>query len=100
MDEHGVAQNNFDEKDRFGVAHFKNLFRAPPHTTIAEVIVVAQMFPRIVAEEDNLSLIEVFSEEEIKVALYNFQKDKSLGSPNGWLLNFFWVYLILLVGTC
>ena len=59
-----------------GVIHFKNLFKAPNQASIAEVIRVAQLFPRFVEEEDNRLLMEEVSEEEIKETLHSFQKDK------------------------
>ena len=49
---------------------------------------VAQVFPRFVGEEENNSLLEEVSEEELKVALQSFQKDKSPG-PDGWTIEFF-----------
>ena len=83
MDEHDATQSSFNEKARIGVAHFKNLFKAPPWASIVEVIRVAQLFPRFVEEEDNLSLME-----ELKVTLHSFQKDKSPGL-DGWTIEFF-----------
>ena len=80
MDEHGATQSSFDEKDRIRVSHFKNLFKAPTQDSLAEVIRVAQMFPRFVEEEYNLLLMEVVTAEELKVALHSFQKHKSPGS--------------------
>ena len=40
-----------------GVSHFKNLFKAPLEATIAEVIQVAQVFPRFMDEDDNETLM-------------------------------------------
>ena len=39
-------------------------------------------------EEENLALMEELTEEELKVALHSFQKDKSPG-PDGWTIEFF-----------
>ena len=58
MDEHGATQSSFDEKDRIGVSHFKNIFKAPPRAFIAEVIRVTQFFPMFMEEEDILSFRE------------------------------------------
>ena len=49
---------------------------------------IAQVFPRFVGEEDNLSLMEEVTEEELKMALQSFQKDKSPG-PDSWTIEFF-----------
>ena len=39
-------------------------------------------------EEENSALMEEVTEEELKLALHSFQKDKSPG-PNGWTIEFF-----------
>ena len=43
------------------------------------------MFLRFVEEEDNHSLMEEVTEEELKEALHSFQKDKSPG-PDEWTI--------------
>jgi len=88
LDENGVSHTNFEEKARCGVDHFQNLFRAPNQANIAEVIRLAQKFPRFVDEEGNRRLMAVISEEELKAVLGSFQKDKSPG-PDGWSIEFF-----------
>ena len=49
---------------------------------------IAQVFPHFVGEEENLSLMEEVSKDELKAALQSFQKDKSPG-PDGWTIEFF-----------
>jgi hypothetical protein len=51
---------------RIKVSHFQNLFRTDNHATIAEGVRMAQIFSRFVEENDNLSLMEEISEEELK----------------------------------
>ena len=68
--------------------HFESLFRAPAQASIAEVIRLAQMFPRFAEEEDNIRLMRPVIEEELKEVLGSFQKDKSPG-PDGWSIEFF-----------
>jgi hypothetical protein len=46
------------------------------------------MFPRFLEEEDNITLMEEVTEDELKGILHNFQKDKSPG-PDGWSMDFF-----------
>jgi len=87
-DEEGITHYNFEDKARCGVSHFQNLFRAPQQANIAEVIRVAQMFPRFVDEGGNRELMKAISEEELKEVLGSFQKDKSPG-PDGWTIEFF-----------
>ena len=72
QDSYGVAQNNFVDKAHIGVTHFKNLFKTPPEVTIVEVVRVAQLFPRFVDVEDNLILMDMVYEEELKAALHSF----------------------------
>ena len=43
---------------------------------------MTQLFPSFVGVEENLSLMEIVTEEELKVALHSFQKDKISG-PDG-----------------
>lgn len=87
-DEEGVSHFNFEDKARCGVTHFQNLFRAPQQANIAEVIRVAQMFPRFVDDDGNREMMKAISEEELKEVLGSFQKDKSPG-PDGWTIEFF-----------
>jgi len=87
-DEEGVTHHTFEDKARCGVNHFQNLFKAPAQASIAEVIRVAQLFPRFVEEDGNQALMKEVDEEEIKAALSSFQKDKSPG-PDGWTIEFF-----------
>jgi hypothetical protein len=49
---------------------------------------MALLFPRFVEEEDNRTLMEDVTEEELKEVLHSFQKDKSPG-PDGWSMDFF-----------
>ena len=52
-----------------GVEHFKNLYKAPEHATLAKVIRIEQMFPSFVGPDENQSLMEEVSEEELKCVL-------------------------------
>ena len=72
LDEQGEAHSSFEGKAKIGVEHFKNLFKAPNQASIAEVIRVAQLFPRFVEEEYNKFLMEEVIEEELKETLQSF----------------------------
>ena len=61
LDEHGDTHTTFDGMDRNGVDHFKKLFEGPAHASIIEVIIIAQLFPRFVEEEDNKTLMKEVS---------------------------------------
>ena len=49
---------------------------------------MAQLLPSFVDAKDNLSLMEMVTKEDLKVALHSFQKDKSSGR-HGWSIEFF-----------
>ena len=87
-DEVGQEHFDFEGKARCGVNHFEALFWEPEQASIAEVIRVTQMFPRYAEEEDNRRMMRPVTEEELKVVLGSFQKDKSPG-PDGWSIELF-----------
>lgn len=66
MDQQGNLENSFEGMARLGKNHFQDLFRAENHASIEEVVRMAQLFPIFVDEEDNRSLMEEVSEEELK----------------------------------
>ena len=76
-DDRGHRCESFEKLAETGVEHFHNLFKAPVGAHITEIMQVAQVFPQFVGEEENLSLMEEVSEEELKEALQSFQKEKS-----------------------
>ena len=88
LDDHGSLHDTFEGMASTGVEHFKSLFKALAQVSIAEVIRTAQLFPRFVEEDDNLSLMEEVTKGELKEVLQSFQKDKSPG-PDGWTIEFF-----------
>ena len=57
-DDRGRRQGSFEELAGTGVEHFQNLFKAPTRAQIAEIMRIAQVFPRFVGKEENLSLME------------------------------------------
>ena len=79
---------SFEDLATKGVNYFKHLFKAPVEATIAEVIRVAQVFPRFIEEEDNEFLMAPITKEEVESVLKSMQKEKSPG-PDGWTVEFF-----------
>ena len=57
----GEQVSSFDGLADLGVRHFGDLYTAQPGASIAEVLRVAQLFPRFVGEEDNRLLMEEVS---------------------------------------
>ena len=74
-DEAGLEHFGFEGKARCGVTHFESLFRAPAQASIAEVIRVAQLFPRYAEEEDNRRLLRPVTEQELKEVLGSWTID-------------------------
>ena len=71
-DDQGLVFDTFDSMASLGEEHFKNLYKAPDHATLAEVIRIAQVFPGFVDPDDNQALMEVVSEEELKCIIQSF----------------------------
>ena len=84
----GRRLESFEDLVGLGVEHFQHLFQAPEGAQLMDIMRLTQVFPRFVGEEENLSLMEEVSEEELKLALQSFQKDKS-PRPDGWTIEFF-----------
>eukprot|EP01018_Ginkgo_biloba_P032904 Gb_28853 [translate_table: standard] len=78
----------FEDVAKARVKHFSSLFKDEERVSIAEAIRMTQFYPRFVNEEDNLSVMESVSKEELLDALHSFQKDKS-PRPDGWPVEFF-----------
>lgn len=68
---------------------------APPGTNLAEIINVANIFPRFVNEEDADTLRALVTSEELESTLKWFKKDKS-PSPDGWTVEFYLTFYDLL----
>ena len=52
-EEHGTVYDTFEGMANTAVEHFKKLYKAPAQATLVEVIRIAQIFPKLVEEEDN-----------------------------------------------
>lgn len=92
----GAKAKSFNDLASMGRDHFKNLFKALAGASIAEVIWVAQLFPRYAEEEDNEMLMALVMKIEVESVLKSMQKDKSPG-PDGWTVEFF-QYFFELIG--
>lgn len=84
----GERVSSFKNLADLGVNHFKSLFCAPGGATLAEITQLARVFPRFVEENNNASLLEDVTVEELKEVLHSFQHDKSPG-PDGWPIEFY-----------
>ena len=68
-DSMGRSHETFEDMAAIGVEHFQQLFQASKGSQLVEIMCIAQVFPPFVGEEDNLSLMEEVTEEELKMAL-------------------------------
>ena len=75
----GLRVYSFKEKAEVGERYFKNLFTEPEGYNIQEILKVLSMFPRLISEEMNNSMLEEVAEEELEKIVYSFQKGKSPG---------------------
>eukprot|EP00253_Pinus_taeda_P014847 PITA_14847 len=87
-DQNGREASSFEDLSRMGKAHFQNLFTAQGGITLAEIIRIAQCFPRFVEEEEAGSLMDVVTKEEVEHIIKSMAKDKSPG-PDGWTIELF-----------
>lgn len=84
----GEKVSSFKNLVDLGVYHFQTLYKAPAGASLAKIIQIAQLFPHFAKEEENVSLMEEVSMEELKEVIHSFQHDKSPG-PDGWIIEFY-----------
>ena len=65
----GRSLETFEDLASLGVEHFQHLFQAQEGAQLMEIMRITQVFPQFVGEEENLSLMEEVTEEELKLAL-------------------------------
>eukprot|EP00253_Pinus_taeda_P007836 PITA_07836 len=87
-DQNGREASSFEDLSRMGKAHFQNLFTSQGGITLAEVIRIAQCFPRFIEEDEAGSLMDVVTKEEVEHIVKSMAKDKSPG-PDGWTIELF-----------
>lgn len=92
--EGGVA-NSFNKLSHLGSSHFRNLYKQPPGSTIADIIKIVGHFPRFVNEEEAEVLYDLVTPGELESTLKWFKKEKSLG-PDGWTIEFYIAFYDLL----
>jgi hypothetical protein len=96
-DSEGRKVSSFDGMARIGKEYFHSLFKADQRASMADIVRMALYFPRFVGEDENKSLFEEVTEDELKEVLHSFQKVKIPG-PDGWTIEFF-IGLYELIGT-
>ena len=97
LPEGGLA-DTFNKLSNLGSSHFRNLYKRPAGTNLAEIINVATHFPRFVEEEDSEALEVPVTMEELEGTIKWFKKEKSPG-PDGWTIEFYSAFFELLGGN-
>eukprot|EP00253_Pinus_taeda_P010718 PITA_10718 len=94
LPEGGLA-DSFNKLYQLGTSHFRNIYRSPPGTNLAEIINVANHFLRFFNEEDSEELFAPVTARELESTLKWFKKDKSPGL-DGWTIEFYLAFYELL----
>lgn len=88
QNEQGQIVNTFPQLSELATSHFKHTYSAPRDTNLAEIIKVAQLFPRFVEQEEGDELTKEVTLKEMEATLKWFKKDK-IPRPAGWSIEFY-----------
>eukprot|EP00253_Pinus_taeda_P025511 PITA_25511 len=91
----GGVVDTFNKLSHLGTSHFKNLFKNPPGSNLANIINVAGHFPRFVNDDEAKELIAPVTASELDGMLKWFKKDKS-PSLDGWTIELYLAFCELL----
>lgn len=83
----GVA-DTFNKLSHLGSTHFRNLYKNPPGSNIADIINVAGHFPKFVNEDEAKAIFDPVTPGELEGTLKWLKKDKISG-PDGWTIEFY-----------
>eukprot|EP00253_Pinus_taeda_P013872 PITA_13872 len=84
----GQVVKTFQKLDELTTSHFKQIYCVPREVNLEKIIGVAQLFPRLVEQEEEEDLSKAVSLEELEATLKWFKKYKIPG-PDGWSIDFF-----------
>lgn len=87
-DEQGELVNTFPHLVATATTHFRNIYKSPPNATLAKIMRISQLFPRIFEQEEGLELTKEVSLGELEDTLKWFKRDKIHG-PDGWNVEFY-----------
>jgi len=97
--EQGLLANTHLHLARLGNTHFKQLFKAPPRTPLADIIRIAGHFPRFLEPDMKEDIIKAITMGELESTLKWFKKYKSLGWSVEFCLTFFDIIGLELLGV-
>jgi hypothetical protein len=81
--ENGESVNDHEFKKKEVVLFFKNFYKVTNCPNIAELCKLIDYFPQMIDEENSRVLFRPVTLEELKLVLFHFKKEKSLG-PDWW----------------
>eukprot|EP00253_Pinus_taeda_P033136 PITA_33136 len=84
----GREAKTFEALSALGQSHFQNQYADHGEATIAEVIRIAQCFPRFVDEEEAEEAMTPVTKEEVEGVIKSMAKEKSPG-PDGWAIELY-----------
>jgi hypothetical protein len=87
-DENGMVHTGQEALKKEATIFFNSFFEDTGQNTIEDQVATIRLYPRLVTEEDVISLEKPCTREEILEVLKGFAKDKSPG-PDGWTVEFF-----------
>lgn len=90
----GSIAKTFNQISQLCISHFKQPYKEPPASNLADIIQVAGHFPSFVDLKEIIELISHATRDALEGTLRWFQKDKSLGL-DGCPIEFYWVFFSL-----
>jgi hypothetical protein len=94
-DSDGIKRTEQGELKDATTQYFKNLYKDPPSSNLAEQVLVNNLFTQFVNEEESLSLYSPVTLKELKDVIFHCKKEKSPG-PDGWTVEFFTFFFDLI----
>lgn len=76
--EHGLIAKTYNQLARMGNTHFKQLYKAPLGTSLADIIRILGHYPRFVEPDLKLDLIKPVTMGELEGTLKWFKNSKKL----------------------
>lgn len=91
----GRVADTFNKLSHLSSTHFRNLYKNPSGSNLANIINVARHFPRFINEDEIEEFCALVTAGELEGTLKWFKKDKNPGR-DGWTIEFYLVFYDLL----
>jgi hypothetical protein len=93
--ENGSIAHSIEDIKKEAHNYYKNFFKQDQNISLQDQAEIAQLFPRMVTEEEARELETPCTKEEILQVLKGFKKEKSPG-PDGWTVELYLHYFDLM----